>query len=135
MHIVADNPNIIFDTIDGEMVMINLDNGSYYTMNESGAALWALLQHTSDAQELTTALAASGVEATATAAFLAQLQDEGLARSAAAPQGKNAKPAPPGLKSTEAPQLSIFRDMKDLLLLDPVHEISEQGWPYTKPAA
>jgi hypothetical protein len=27
------------------------------------------------------------------------------------------------------PELQVYSDMKDLLLLDPIHDVSEEGWP------
>ena len=32
-----------------------------------------------------------------------------------------------------APVISKFTDMEDLLLLDPIHEVDEMGWPHRKP--
>ena len=32
------------------------------------------------------------------------------------------------------PTLTKFTDMQDLLLLDPIHEVDEMGWPHPKPA-
>ncbi len=32
-------------------------------------------------------------------------------------------------KSFEAPILHKFTDMQELLLLDPIHEVDETGWP------
>jgi len=29
--------------------------------------------------------------------------------------------------------LNTFGDMQDLLLLDPIHEVNEAAWPYSKP--
>ena len=35
----------------------------------------------------------------------------------------------------EAPRLEKYTDMQDLVLLDPVHEVDEQGWPQQRPEA
>jgi hypothetical protein len=32
----------------------------------------------------------------------------------------------------EPPILRTFEDMQDLLLLDPIHEVDEMGWPNAK---
>jgi len=32
----------------------------------------------------------------------------------------------------EKPKLQKFTDMQDLLLLDPIHEVDEAGWPHTR---
>jgi hypothetical protein len=61
-------------------------------------------------------------------AFAMSVQREGLMRPAQTAQAPAAPPsmAPDG----ELPALEAFNDMKDLLLLDPVHEVDEQqGWP------
>jgi len=31
-----------------------------------------------------------------------------------------------------APVLNVYADMKDLLLLDPIHDVDEVGWPTPK---
>jgi hypothetical protein len=35
--------------------------------------------------------------------------------------------------SWSSPVLSIYDDMQDLLLLDPIHDVDESGWPAIKP--
>lgn len=33
------------------------------------------------------------------------------------------------------PQLQVFEDLADLILLDPIHDVSETlGWPVARPA-
>ncbi len=33
------------------------------------------------------------------------------------------------------PRLETYSDMQDLILLDPVHEVDERGWPHAQAAA
>lgn len=42
------NPNLIYNEIDGEMVILSIENGEYYTLNSVGSEIWNLLktQHT-----------------------------------------------------------------------------------------
>jgi hypothetical protein len=35
-------------------------------------------------------------------------------------------------KTWQAPELSIYEDMQDLLQLDPIHDVDETGWPARK---
>ena len=37
-----------------------------------------------------------------------------------------------GLPPFEPPTLSKYKDMQDMLLLDPVHDVEEAGWPEPK---
>lgn len=36
-------PTVISETIDGEAIIINLDTGAYYSLRETGAAVWQLI--------------------------------------------------------------------------------------------
>jgi hypothetical protein len=46
-----------------------------------------------------------------------------------APSG-NGSPAEASInRSYSPPELSVFTDMQELLLLDPVHEVDDAGWP------
>jgi hypothetical protein len=38
-----------------------------------------------------------------------------------------------GKLSFEVPVLNKYTDMEDLLLLDPIHEVDDEGWPVAKP--
>ena len=51
-----------------------------------------------------------------------------------AANGNAAAPSPPASNGGSAsadvePQLSSYTDMQELLLLDPIHEVDESGWP------
>ena len=37
------------------------------------------------------------------------------------------------LQDYEPPQLMKYTDMQELILLDPIHDVDEKGWPHTKP--
>src|SRR5262249_54452664 len=36
-------PNVTHETIDGETVILNLDSGSYYSIDNAGAMIWGLI--------------------------------------------------------------------------------------------
>ena len=36
--------SVVSDVIEGEAVIINLDTGTYYGLNETGSVLWSVLQ-------------------------------------------------------------------------------------------
>ena len=68
------------------------------------------------------------------AAFLAQLQEYQLIRPAgpdAAGSGTTGDLFD-GIDAYASPELQAYTDMKDLLLLDPVHEVDDAGWPEAK---
>jgi hypothetical protein len=38
------NPNIVTSTLDGEIVMMSVENGEYYGLDEIGTRIWGLLE-------------------------------------------------------------------------------------------
>jgi hypothetical protein len=71
--------------------------------------------------------------------FIDELQQEGLIvvkekeESRGAIDLKTESKAEGKKPDFEAPVLNRYTDMQDLLLLDPIHEVDETGWPIQKP--
>jgi hypothetical protein len=122
--------------IDGEAIIINLANGVYYSMDKVGALVWDRLQvgHTLD--DVITAVTGSYDVAREQAEsnvldLVEELVQENLVVStengAAAPTGRameEQERAP-----YDIPKLNIYRDMGDLLALDPpVPGLGETPW-------
>jgi hypothetical protein len=127
-------PEIVHETVDGEVIAIDLDNGSYYSLAGSGPVIWGLLAGGASEAELRDALAARFGESEAIAgdvsALLEQLRENGLI-VASDEEGAAAAPAP-GVEdgaTYEAPRFERYTDMKDYFLLDPIHEVDTAGWP------
>lgn len=147
-RITVNAPHVIHEAIDGEVIIINLTTGNYYSLKGSAAEAWGLIQHPGgvDAAELVTAIvdgfgtSSPEVEA-ALEPFLAELQDEGLVTwmpasgdpvAAIVDHPRSNGPMVARL-AFEPPTLEKFTDMQDLVLLDPVHEVDEMGWPQPRP--
>lgn len=131
--------DIMHETIDGEVVIVNLDTGAYYAFDGSGEYIWERLsQHGATREQLVAELelrfhsAASDISA-GVESFLAQLLDEALILPA---QGNGARAPATATDAAPAefvaPQLSKYTDMEALLLADPIHEVEPQGWPNVK---
>ena len=131
-------PEIVHETVDGEVIAIDLDNGSYYSLAGSGPLVWELLAQGASETELREALEArfGGVETIAEdiAALIQQLQENGLVVEAEPAEGAVVvAPASGEGEAYEAPRFERYTDMKDYFLLDPIHEVDTAGWP--RPAA
>ena len=112
--------------IDGEAIIINLANGIYYSMDKVGALIWEMLAGGHSLAEVTTAvLARYDVTREQTEADMQKLaaelmQENLLVVSQDAPAFLNGSTIEsPEKLPYEAPQLNIYRDMGDLLALDP----------------
>jgi hypothetical protein len=131
-------PHVVHDEIDGEVVVINFATGSYYSLTATAVPIWALLRSGATAEEAVAVIEAGFATdghdvAAAVQAFLTELEREGLI--AAAPTGDgpdgSAVAASPSTAAEPyvAPVVEKFTDMEDLILLDPVHDVSQAGWP------
>lgn len=132
-----DTENVVHETVDGELIAIDLSGGSYYSLSGSGPAIWALLLGGATQTEICAALAVThdGDPETIRSAVADLL--EKLVESELAVPGDGAGgpvPDPPAEKAAfESPALERYTDMKDYFLLDPIHEVDTAGWP--RPAA
>ncbi len=136
---------VIHQEFDGEVVVIDLASGNYFSLPGSAGVLWRqMVQGPCTAQSLiATLIAAYDVDQPSAtedvSAFLADLEREGLAvRSAAdspvpssVPVGAEAAARAP----YSVPKVTAFRDLQELFLLDPVHEVDPSaGWPHVAAA-
>jgi hypothetical protein len=130
---------VISETLDGETVIINLATGRYYSLDALASWVWTALADggaTLREAALQAARAwrrdAAEVEGLL-APFLAALDGEGLL---VAGTGSELRPLPPFDAATSAfaePRMQRFDDIQELLLLDPIHEVEEAGWPAQRP--
>ena len=137
-------PEIVHQTIDGEVVVINLARGFYYSLQSTGALIWDALAAGASTGEVVDDLCgrftgARTAIAEAVDRLVAELEAEGLIAPRrpdegvpAAPGGTSA-PAGTARPAFEAPLLQKYSDMQELLLLDPIHEVDESGWPGPDP--
>lgn len=147
-YLRINSPAVIHETLDGEVIIINLDSGTYYSLDTVGAAMWERIGPHASIQRIAAELAAQysapATEAVAAiVAFCDELAREGLVVEVAPGDPVDAdaagaeQPAATGERQAAfpPPTLQKFTDMQDLLLLDPVHEVAEAGWPHRKPGA
>jgi hypothetical protein len=144
MRYRVNSPHIISETIQGEVIVIHLETGSYYSLRDSGAAIWNLIEQGVPPDDVVEALSAryegssKEIEAS-TMRLLEELRAEGLVAPAEADENGRAvaaAEAPPASERSpfEPPKLEKFTDMQDLILLDPVHEVDARGWPHAAPS-
>lgn len=112
--------------MDGEAIIINLANGIYYSMDKVGGLIWEVLAGAHSLEEVVSAVIArydvsreqaqADVERLAAELLqenlLTMINDGGAVEKISAQEGQQKLPY-------EAPVLNIYRDMGDLLALDP----------------
>ena len=127
---------VLWEAFEDEVVVINLDNGCYYALDAVGGVVFDLLAVGLPAGEVVDRLVRSyeGERDTMRAevdAFAGRLLDAGVlrARDGAAPAEPLADDVPTAKEPFRAPQIRSYTDMQDLLMIDPIHDVDETGWP------
>ena len=139
----VNTPTVTHETIDGEAVIINLDSGNYYSLVEVGSFIWGIIEKGASASEVQNQVLQTyqgnatdidrGVQE-----LLAQLQQENLIVPVDGGAVSNHSEALPLNNGNEKPSfnpplLHKYSDMQELLLLDPIHDVDDAGWPKPNP--
>lgn len=131
-------PLVVSETRDGEAIVMHHGTGTFFDADGSGAFIWQMIERgTTEAAAADAVRTAYGIDngtaALAVADFLALLRqhdlvtigetgDSGTSIGADAVDVAAAGPFTP-------PALRVHTDLADMLLLDPIHDVDEAGWP------
>jgi hypothetical protein len=128
------------ETIDGETIIIHLGTGSYYSLQQAGADIWSAVTRAADeaqiVEEIVSRYDVERTEAEASVtALLGELQAESLVVRSENGATYQAADSPGDRAAFQTPKLEKHTDMQDIILLDPVHEVDDRGWPNASEAA
>ncbi len=139
------NPKVVHENIDGEAVIVNLEKGDYYSLVQTAADVWDMIekglsrdhiiegmlqQYEGDRKEIESAVNN----------FLEELQREELIIVSQNNGSINTPITEVQIQTNanqeklkfEPPALEKYTDMEELIALDPIHEVDEMGWPNAK---
>lgn len=130
MLLKENTQDVVSDVIDGEVVLLHLKAGIYYSLIGSGGSLWGALREGASPEQLLAALQRAypdqpGLD-TDLQAWLQRLREEMLVSPV---DGVERTLSVSFEQPYEPPQLNKCTDLQDLLLVDPIHEVDATGWP------
>ena len=124
--LLPNKEEVAFKIMDGEAIIINLSTGVYYSMDNVGNAIWEIIEGGFNIDECVAAILerydVSYEEALADVKRLVkELLEENLiyVSDQQSQPKKNRKLVRQPKLPYEPPKLNIYRDMEDLLALDP----------------
>ncbi len=136
----ANRPDVVMESFGGEVVLVQMKSGNYYSLQGSAPLIWELIERGSSVEETVDFLLArhSGDEEEVRRS-VRNLVEELVAESlivpvtGALPKVSTEAPVPedPGTPFV-LPVLERYTDMQELLFLDPIHDVDESGWPHRK---
>jgi hypothetical protein len=139
-------PHIVHEIFDDqEAAIINLKSGNYYSLDPIGTYIWAQLDPSATIGELVEAVVSRyegslGEIVNEVNKLVDHLCAEELIIAAPDAAAETSRPRVKiGTDQNRSklafrpPLLERYNDMQELLLLDPIHEVAETGWPHRKP--
>jgi hypothetical protein len=141
----VNDSKVVHDAVEGEVIIINLETGAYYSLKGTGADIWELTKNglpiPAIVQEITQKYhqRSHNIEE-AVNRLMGELQQEELIVPVAEKNGEALEvtagipESDPAREKTrfEEPVLHKYTDMREMLLLDPIHEVDDSGWPAQK---
>lgn len=132
MVAIFNNTTFDFEDFDEEIVLIHMQSGVYYTLKGSGPAILRVFQNGCSTEDIKDFLLsrANPEWSRNVDDYLAQL----LAEDILIPTDMlpSVQPDLSSLTMQEMPILEKFDDVSDLIKLDPIHDVSDLGWPNKK---
>jgi hypothetical protein len=132
----AAHAEIAHERVEDEVIVINLRTGAYFSLIGAAADAWDLLLTRTALDDIAGAIAERyGVDVATVRIdlepFVRSLVDEDLlvATEPATSASTLDDQAPAVERTYRPPMLEKYDDMEELLLLDPIHEVDEAGWP------
>ena len=118
---------------EDEVILANFETGIYYSLTDTAADIWLGLQSGAAVEDIVAAFATLDTESLEdTKQSVVNFIDKLVTEKIILPREDALDPQPWTLQfstSFSQPLLSRFEDLRDLLFLDPVHDVSDAGWP------
>jgi hypothetical protein len=136
----VNRPDVVMESFEGELVLVQMKSGNYYSLQGSAPIIWELIDRGSSLEDIGDLLVERhNGDADVIRRSARDLVDELVAESLLVPLPS--APRPSSAKASSAldldapfvlPVLERYTDMQELLLLDPIHDVDETGWPRRK---
>ena len=131
-----DSKNVSWERVDYEVIAIQLETGRYYNLLNTSADIWSLLAGGASIESLSLAFSQLfptnnsiriDIESFIIQCISAKLL---LVDEEFKPEFfEDAKLS--SLQTWVTPILIEYSDLQDLILVDPIHDVKESGWPNT----
>lgn len=135
-------PYIVHETIEGETIVMNLKNGYYYSFDGIGPAIWELILKGAGLVQILRIMedlylaSVPGVQQVA-ATFVEELLENKIILTDQTEAPVLSEKSVEEITSGEVfkaiavgvPIFHRYTDMRDVLLLDPIHDVDAKGWP------
>jgi hypothetical protein len=139
LHYQVNRPDVMMESFEGEVIIIHMKRGNYYSLRGSAPLIWDMIGQGCSLEKTADYLAARypGQEEEVRGS-VRNLVEELIAEDLIAPLAATPAASNETFSKVKVdgpftpPLLERYTDMQELLLLDPIHEVDETGWPARK---
>jgi len=135
IYAVSSN-DIVYETFDGDAVVLDLASGRYFGFSDSGSCVWeALIAQVPPVSLVGRACGNGQLSAADLDAFIDRLTEYGLLSPATDMASVALSPelAQRLAATREALKIDMHDELADLVMVDPIHDVDEPaGWPAVK---
>jgi len=136
MRYAINSPQVIADVLEGELIILHLETGKYFSIKGSGVPIWQLIAGGYEDAEAADRLAQHySAEQEQLLSEVVRLREQFLAEDLLSQLDGSVSRTEVAIDlGTEQvfaePVVEAYSDMQGLLLLDPIHEVEDRGWPH-----
>ena len=125
-------PNVVAESFGNECVIVNLEKGTYFSLEALSTELWNAIVAATPMSVISAALLekfpnSSDEISQDLRQFLNTLIEHDLLKVLTETLPVNSLDFQ--VQAYSKPTITVHSDLEDILLLDPVHDINEEGWP------
>jgi hypothetical protein len=126
---------VVYETLNMEVIAIDFETGNYYALARVAKQIWQMIEQKMSLDQIARVVSdLYGLDLVKAhedlSVFVKQLLEHGLI------ERSDESGDPISISSFslpyEPPKVQVYTDVQNLLLLDPIHEATEAGWPEVK---
>jgi len=127
--------SVEWERVNGEVIVISFSSGKYFSLSGSAADVWHLLlagiSEVRLAKLISIAWSLENLDFEELSTFIKDCLNEGLVEEISLEEVNAFTEFPSDLNRSHwtAPHLMTFGNLKDLIMVDPVHDASLINWP------
>jgi hypothetical protein len=136
MRYTINSPHVIADILEGELIILHLETGKYFSIKGSGVSIWQLIAGGYEDVEAADTLARYyAAERDILLPEVVKLREQFLSDDLLSSLDESAERTEVEINLGVGevfvePIVEAYTDMQGLLLLDPIHEVEDRGWPH-----
>ena len=129
-------PHVVAEEFDGDVVILNLDDGCYFSLDGLGPTIWQSLVDGLPPNKIVARVKAVRKDLeTATIEFLEFVSAHKLVRPSSSGQSESNVEGWNTLSTAKPPVIDVFDDLADLILADPIHDVDAETGAALRKAA